>query len=38
VRVAHDVAVLDVAILLEETCDLLLAERGVNARDEEVGA
>lgn len=38
VRVAHDVALLDLAVLLKETCDLLLAERGVDAGDEQVGA
>jgi hypothetical protein len=26
VRIAHDVALLDLAVLLEETCDLLLSE------------
>lgn len=38
VRVAHDVTLLDVAVLLKETCDLLLGEGRVNARDEQVGA
>jgi hypothetical protein len=38
VRVAHDVALLDLAILLEETGDLFLGERGVDARHEQVGA
>lgn len=37
-RVAHDVALFDLAVLLEETRDLILAEGGMNARDEEVGA
>jgi hypothetical protein len=36
VRIAHDVALLDLAVLLEETRDLLLAKRRVDARDEEV--
>jgi hypothetical protein len=38
VRVAHNVTLLDLAILLEETGDLLLGERGMDASDEEVGA
>lgn len=38
VRVAHDVALLDFTILLEETCDLVLGQRWMNAGDEEVGA
>jgi hypothetical protein len=38
VRVAHDVALLDLAVLLEETRNLFFAERGVDARDEQVGA
>jgi hypothetical protein len=38
VRVAHDVTLLDLAILLEETSDLLLGKRGMDASDEEVGA
>jgi hypothetical protein len=38
VRVAHDVALLDLTILLEQTCDLILGQRRVNASDEEVGA
>lgn len=37
-RVAHDVALLDLAILLEQTCDLILGQGGVDASDEEVGA
>ena len=37
-RVAHDVALLDLAVLLEQTSDLLLAQAGVDASDEEVGA
>jgi hypothetical protein len=36
--IAHDVALLDLTVLLEETRDLFLRERGVDARDEEVGA
>lgn len=38
VRVAHDVALLDLAVLLEEARNLLLRERRVNTRDEQVGA
>jgi hypothetical protein len=38
VRVAHDVALLDLAVLLEQTCDLLLAQAGMDAGDKEVGA
>lgn len=38
VRVAHDVALLDLAILLEQTCDFLLAQTGMDTGDEEVGA
>lgn len=38
VGVAHDVALLDFTVLLEQTCDLLLAQGGVDAGDEEVGA
>jgi hypothetical protein len=37
VRVAHDVTLLDLAILLEETRHLFLGERWVDAGDEEVG-
>ena len=36
--VLHDLALLNVTILLEEAGDLLLAQAGVNASDEEVGA
>lgn len=38
VGIAHDVTLLDLAILLEETRDLVLGEGRVNARDKEVGA
>jgi hypothetical protein len=38
VRVAHDVALLNFAILLEQTRHLLLSQRRVNARDKEVRA
>jgi hypothetical protein len=38
VRIAHNVALLDLAILLEQTRDLFLGERRVDAGDEEVGA
>jgi hypothetical protein len=38
VRVAHDVALLNLAVLLEETRNLFFAERWVDAGDEEVGA
>ena len=38
VGVAHDVALLNFTILLEEACDLVLGQAGVDASDEEVGA
>jgi hypothetical protein len=38
VRVTHDVALLDVAILLEQTSDFVLSEAGMNAGHEEVRA
>lgn len=38
VGVLHDLALLDLAILLEEAGDLSLLETGVDAGDEEVGA
>jgi hypothetical protein len=38
VRIAHDVALLYLAVLLEETRDFFLGERGMDAGDEEVGA
>ena len=38
VGVAHDVALLDIAILLEETRDFVLSESRVNAGDKQVGA
>jgi hypothetical protein len=38
VGIAHDVALLDLAVLLEQARNLLLGERGVDAGDEEVGA
>jgi len=38
VWVAHDVALLDVAVLLEELADLVLVEARVDAGDEEIGA
>lgn len=37
-RVAHDLALLDVAVLGEESGDFILAELGVDAGDEQVGA
>ena len=37
VRVTHNVALLDLAILIEQTCDLLLGEARVNAGHEKVG-
>lgn len=37
-RVAHDLALLDVAVLGEESGDFILAELGVNAGDKQVGA
>lgn len=37
-RVTHDVALLHLAIFLEEAADLFLGESGVDAGDEEVGA
>jgi hypothetical protein len=38
VRVTHDVALLDSAVLLEENGDLLLGKARVDTSDEEVGA
>jgi hypothetical protein len=38
VGIAHDVALLNFTILLEETCDLVFSQTGVDAGDEEVGA
>jgi len=38
VRIKHDLAFLDVTILLEETSDFLLVEARVDASDKEVGA
>jgi hypothetical protein len=38
VRITHNVALLDLAILLEQTCHLLLGETRVDAGHEEVGA
>lgn len=38
VRVAHDVALLNLTILLEQTCNLLLGQTGVDTGDEEIGA
>jgi hypothetical protein len=38
VGIAHNVSLLDLAVLLEETRDLLLGEGRVDACDEEVGA
>jgi len=38
VRVAHDIALLDVAILLEQTSDLILGKAGMDSGDEEVRA
>lgn len=38
VRVAHDLALLDIAVLGEESGDFILAELGVDAGDEQVGA
>lgn len=37
-RVAHDLALLDVAVLGEEPGDFILAQLGVNAGNEEVRA
>jgi hypothetical protein len=36
--VAHDVALLDIAILFKETRDFILSERGVDAGDEQIRA
>jgi hypothetical protein len=38
VRIAHDVALLDLAILLEETSNLFFGQRGVDTSDEQVGS
>lgn len=38
VRIAHDVALLDLTVLLEQACDLVLGQGRVNAGDKEVGA
>jgi hypothetical protein len=38
VWVAHDVALLDLTIFLEQTRNLLLAQTGMNTGDEEIGA
>jgi len=38
VRVAHDIALLDVAILLEQTSDLVLSKARMDSGDEEVRA
>jgi hypothetical protein len=38
VRIPHDVALLYLAVLLEETRDFFFGERGMDAGDEEVGA
>jgi len=38
VRVKHDLALLDITVLLKETSDLGLVETRVDAGDEEVGA
>lgn len=38
VRIAHDAAGLDIAVLLEQAADLLLGQTGVNAGNEKVGA
>lgn len=38
VRVAHDAASVDIAVLLEKTADLLLGQTGVDAGNEKVGA
>lgn len=37
VRVAHDAAGLDVAVLFKQTADLILGQTGVNTSDEKVG-
>lgn len=38
VRIAHDVALLDLAILLEEASNLFFGQGGVDASDEQVGS
>jgi hypothetical protein len=38
VRVAHDITLLNLAVLLEETRHLFFSERRVDTGDEEVGA
>lgn len=38
VGIAHDVALLNLAVLLKETGDLFLTKRRMNAGDEQVGA
>jgi hypothetical protein len=38
VRIAHDVTLLYLAVLLEETGDLFFAKSRMNSSDEEVGA
>jgi hypothetical protein len=38
VGVAHDVALLNFAVLLEKTCDFIFGQARMNASDEEVGA
>lgn len=38
VRVAHDAASIDIAVLLEKAADFLLGQTGVNASNEKVGA
>lgn len=38
VRIAHDLALFDVAVFLEHLGDLVLAQAGVNAGNEEVGS
>ena len=37
-RVAHDLALLDVTVLGEKSGDFILAQPGVDAGDEQVGA
>jgi hypothetical protein len=38
VRIAHDAAGFDIAVLLEQAADLLLGQTGVDASNEKVGA
>jgi hypothetical protein len=38
VGIAHNVALLDLAILLEEASNLVFSQRGVDTSDEQVGS